>query len=158
MPAPADLKQLLTRLKLRRLAGSKTFEHGADYFAAGHVTSLFERAGKLAATVQGTHEYHVLLFAEGDTLAFNCTCPMGEEGAVCKHCVAAGLAWLAHSTVTTRTKKNGAATPAMTLDDARAWLSTQDKSELIEIILDRAATDPRLREHLLRQVAMYRTP
>lgn len=147
-----DLKQLLTRLKLRQLAGAKAFEHGADYFAAGQVVSVAEQDGKLTATVQGTDKYQVTLFADGNALASECNCPMGAEGAFCRHCVAVGLAWLANGAIEPRAKKKSSAT-LPTLDDARAWLARQDKSKLVEIILDRAATDPRLRDQLLAQAA-----
>jgi uncharacterized Zn finger protein len=146
------LHQLVTRLKLRQLAGAKSFERGADYFAAGQVVSLAEQDGKLTATVQGTDKYQVTLFADGNALASECTCPMGVEGAFCRHCVAVGLAWLANGAEGPRTRKKSAATP-VTLEDARAWLAQQDKSKLVEIILDRAATDPRLRDRLLAQAA-----
>jgi uncharacterized Zn finger protein len=35
----------------------------------------------------------VRLWAE-DGLVFSCDCPLGLDGEFCKHCVAAGLAWL----------------------------------------------------------------
>ena len=154
MPVTSDLKRVLTRQLLRQLAGAKSFERGEDYFDAGQVMSLVEHAGKLTATVQGTDEYRVTLFADGDSLASDCTCPMGADGAFCKHCVAVGLAWLANASDATA-KKNGekSATPVVTLDDARVWLVKQDKSELVEIILDQAAMDARLRDRLLLQAA-----
>lgn len=154
MPAISDLKRVLTRQTLRQLAGAKSFQRGEDYFAAGQVMSLVEHAGKLTATVQGTDEYRVTLFTEGDALSSDCTCPMGADGAFCKHCVAVGLAWLADAPGATA-KKNGkkSATPVVTLDDARVWLTKQDKSELVEIILDQAAMDARLRDRLLLRAA-----
>ena len=155
MRANGELKQLLTRLKLRQLAGSRTFEHGADYFAAGQVVSLAEQNGKLTATVQGTEEYHVTLFAEGDAIASDCTCPMGSEGAFCKHCVAVGLAWLANGSDIPRPDKP-AATPAMTLEEARAWLAKLERNELVDIIVDQATRDARLREKLFQQAGKQR--
>ena len=154
MPPTSELKRVLTREMLRRLAGPKSFERGEDYFAFGQVTSLVEHAGKLTATVQGTDEYRVTLFAKGDTLASDCTCPMGADGAFCKHSVAVGLAWLDNA-LNAATKKIGKkpATPVVTLVDARVWLAKQDKSELVEIILDQASIDKRLRDRLLLQAA-----
>jgi uncharacterized Zn finger protein len=146
----SDLKKLLTPLKLRQLAGAQTFERGSDYFAAGQVVSLAENAGKVTATVRGTHTYRVVLFAEANAIASECTCPMGAEGIFCRHCVAAALAWSANGKDLS-SQNDTSPTPAMTLDDARIWLSKQSKSDLVKTILDRAATDPRFRDHLLLQ-------
>lgn len=146
-----NLKQLLTRLKLRQLAGPKCFERGSDYFAAGQVVSLTEQEGRLTATVQGTDKYRVTLFVDGNALGFECTCPMGADGAFCRHCVAVGLAWLADGAVPDQAKKKPAVAPVATLEDARAWLAGQDKDKLVEMILERAASDPRLRDRLLAQ-------
>lgn len=157
MPANGELKQLLTRLKLRQLAGAKTFDNGADYFAAGQVVSLAEQNGRLTATVQGTDEYHVALFAEGKGIGSDCNCPMGSEGAFCKHCVAVGLAWLANGSDIPRMKKT-AAPPAMTLEEARAWLAKLERNELVDIIVDQAARDARLREKLFQQAGKQRGP
>jgi len=154
MPAPREVKPVLTRQTLRQLAGGRSFERGEDYFASGRVGSLVEHAGKLTATVQGTDEYRVTLFADGDTLASDCTCPMGAEGAFCKHCVAVGLAWLADAQGDSAKKHaKTTTTPVVTLNDARVWLAKQGKSELVEMILDQAATDEHLRERLLLQSA-----
>jgi uncharacterized Zn finger protein len=148
-----NLKEILTSVKLRRLAGPKAFKLGMGYFDAGQVVSLAECDGKLFATVQGTDKYAVTLFMDGDVLAFECTCPMGAEDAFCRHCVAAGLAWLAQGTESPAPKESAPLPLAATLEDARRWLAKQDKNKLVEMILDRAATDPRLRDHLVRQAA-----
>jgi len=92
MPVTSKLKQVLTHQALRRLAGARSFQRGEDYFAAGQVASLVEHAGKLTATVQGTEDYRVTLSARGGVLDYDCTCPIGADGAFCKHCVAVGLA------------------------------------------------------------------
>src|SRR5579864_4806754 len=154
MPASDEMKDLLTREALRQLAGGRSFERGEDYFASGQVTSLVEHAGKLTATVQGTEDYRVALSVCAGELHYDCTCPMGMDGAFCKHCVAAGLAWLAGSSGTSPENTSKAdTTPVVTLDDARTWLNEQDKQELIEMLLDQAAADQHLRERLLLQAA-----
>jgi uncharacterized Zn finger protein len=154
MPVTSELKSVLTRETLRKLAGGRSFERGEDYFAAGQVTTLVEHAGKLTAMVQGTEDYRVTLFVREGALDYDCTCPMGGDGAFCKHCVAVGLAWLADSAgVSTRKPSKADTTPVVTLDDARSWLSQQDKKELVEMLLDQAATDRNLRERLLLQSA-----
>jgi uncharacterized Zn finger protein len=151
----ANLKDLLTRLKLRRIAGAKPFEHGAEYFAAGRVSAISEEGGKLVAIVQGTEDYRVTLFADGNALACNCTCPMGAEGAFCKHGVAVGLAWLGGAADVPEFKENPAPTPA-SLDEIRTLLAREDKSQLLEIILKHAAASTRFREQLLEQLKTRR--
>jgi uncharacterized Zn finger protein len=148
------LKRVLTRNTLRQLADAKSFDRGEGYFADGQVMSLVEYAGKLTAMVQGTDEYRVTLFADGDTLASDCTCPMGADDVFCKHCVAVGLTWLANAPDAAG-KKSGkdSDTPVVTLDDARTWLAKQDQTKLVEIILDQAAADARFRDWLLLQSA-----
>ena len=154
MAKASELKTVLTHKALRQLAGGRSFERGEDYFATGQVISLVEHAGKLTATVQGSEDYRVKLSVRDGALDHDCTCPMGADGAFCKHCVAVGLAWLANTPGKSPTKEAKAAyTPVVTLDDARAWLAKQEKSELVEMLLDQAATDAHLRERLLLQAA-----
>ena len=154
MTEAGELKNVLTREALRQLAGARSFERGEDYFATGQVTSLVEHAGKLTATVQGTEDYRVKISIRGEALDYDCTCPMGADGAFCKHCVATGLAWLAnHSGKSPAQNAKTPDTPVVTLDDARIWLTAMDKSQLVEMLLDQAATDTHLRERLLLQAA-----
>ena len=116
--------------------------------------SLVEHAGKLTATVQGTEDYRVKISIRDGALDYDCTCPMGADGVFCKHCVAAGLAWLTNVPGKSPTQKTKAAdTPVVTLEDARAWLAEQDKPKLVEMLLDQAAMDAHLRERLLLQAA-----
>lgn len=78
---------------LRILAGPRSYERGEGYAAEGYVHSITEYKGKLVATVTGTHDYQVKLWIEHDALESSCTCPMGEMGEFCKHCVATALVW-----------------------------------------------------------------
>jgi uncharacterized Zn finger protein len=154
MAEAKQLKHVLTRDALLRLAGARSFERGEDYFESGQVTSVVEHGGKLTAIVQGSEDYRVELSVRGGAIDYDCSCPMGGDGAFCKHCVAAGLAWLANSSENTATRKKKAPdTPVVTLDDAREWLVKQQKSKLIEMLLDQAAADAPLRERLLMQAA-----
>lgn len=52
----------------------------------------------MTAGVLGARNYQVRFWAEHGNLGHECTCPLGEDGIFCKHCVAAGLAWLAEAT------------------------------------------------------------
>jgi len=102
------------------LASTPSYERGLAYLEAGRVGPLRASAGRVGATVQGSEDYLVELRAKGGKLRFSCSCPIGREGAFCKHCVAVVLAW----------QREHDAAP--TLDDARAHLETLPQSELIE--------------------------
>jgi uncharacterized Zn finger protein len=154
MAQARQLKDVLTRDTLCELAGARSFERGEDYFESGQVITLVEHRGKLTAVVQGTEDYRVELSVRGGELNYDCTCPVGGDGAFCKHCVATGLAWLANSSGNAPSGKTRALdTPVVTLDDARKWLAKQEKSKLAEMLLDQAATGTQLREQLLLQAA-----
>src|SRR5882724_7330151 len=157
MPANGSLKKILTRQNLRQLAGDRSFERGEEYFARQQVDILVDHAGRLTAIVHGSDEYHVTLSPANNAdpnLDYNCSCPMGQDGNFCKHCVAVSLAWLAHGAPASSGKKKAqSTTPVVILEDAQAWLLKQNQGKLIEIILNQAAQDQSLREHLLLQSA-----
>lgn len=140
---------------LRDLAGPRSYERGENYAAEGYVHSIIEYKGKLVATVTGTHDYQVKLWIEHDALESSCTCPMGEMGEFCKHCVATALVWAAEAKSVSHKRsekkiKRGAKASARTgtLDDARAHLERQSKDSLIELLLEHALEDNSLRERL----------
>ena len=87
------------------MAGEPSFQRGRAYWSSGRVLAICEHAGIVTADVRGTRDYRVRLGAENGDLAHDCTCPLGKNGIFCKHCVAAGLAWL------------GEANPAVRADD-----------------------------------------
>jgi hypothetical protein len=97
---PSSLKEKLTLRSLGRLAGAKSFFRGEQYFQSGCVLELRSSSYRVDAIVQGRHIYNVSIIAGTCVLDYNCDCPHGEEGEFCKHCVAAGLAWLETATKT----------------------------------------------------------
>src|SRR3972149_6176455 len=136
---------------LRRLAGPRSFERGESYFEDGRVGSLVEDKGKITAFVHGSSKYRVKLWNEDGNLEYECSCPVGQDGDFCKHCVAVGLTWLAGNEIKeTNTPSSGS---KVTFKDIRSFLLTQDKEVLTEMILDQAAEDVRLRNKLLLQAA-----
>lgn len=144
---------------LLELAGERSYERGEGYAADGMVHSITEYKGKLVATVTGTHDYQVKLWVEHDELEYSCTCPMGEMGEFCKHCVATALvrADEAESAGKQRGGKQGkrgaVGKRTGSLDDARKYLEGQSKESLIELLLEHALEDKRLRERLLLHAA-----
>ena len=151
----AVLARVLTLRHLRELAGDTSCARGQTYFAEGHVLSLVIHGDTLTATVTGTQDYQVRLAAENDQLAYRCSCPVGADGAFCKHGVAVALAWLDAG----KTARPGAGSanediaPLVSLDDLRPWLLAQPPAALAGFLLDTAARDDRLREKLLRAAA-----
>jgi uncharacterized Zn finger protein len=148
---PTPFVKALDRPSLLRLAGAQSFSRGEDYFESGLVHSFVEDGATIAATVRGTHSYRVKLTADGRHLDYECTCPMGDDGAFCKHCVAVGLTWLAERSSTRSPARP--AKPRLTMDDVRAFLERQDKKVLVDLLAKRALEDDRLREQLLLKAA-----
>jgi uncharacterized Zn finger protein len=144
----ASLLDNLNRPLLLELAGERSFERGEDYFDEERVRSLVEFEGMLAATVEGTEDYRVKLWAEGGSLGFTCECPYADEGNFCKHCVAVGLAWLAERQAR-RGSAAGGYEDIIRLDGARAFLEKQDKHVLVEMILREALDNERACERLI---------
>jgi uncharacterized Zn finger protein len=87
----------LSRRDIRQLAGERFFARGERYFDEGRVHGLTEYRGQVAAKVAGTEDYRVKLWAERGDLGYSCSCPVGDEGEFCKHCVAVALAWIEES-------------------------------------------------------------
>ena len=136
------LRENLTRDAMLELAGETYFERGEGYHRGGHVHDLVEHAGVVVAKVAGTEDYRVRLWVE-DGLDFSCNCPLGVDGEFCKHCVAAGLAWL-EGDFSERAPGGSA-----TMDDVQAYLEEQDKDLLVRIVMQQAMDDEGLRERLL---------
>jgi uncharacterized Zn finger protein len=124
------------------LAGETYFERGEGYHCGGHVHDLVEHAGIVVAKVAGTEDYRVRLWAKDD-LDFSCDCPLGLDGEFCKHCVAAGLAWLEGDF------SEHAPGGSATMDDVQTYLEEQDKDLLVRIVMEQAMEDEGLRERLL---------
>jgi uncharacterized Zn finger protein len=138
----SDLVENLTREVMLQLAGETYFERGEGYYHGGHVYDLVEHGGVIVAKVAGTEDYRVRLWAE-DGLAYSCDCPLGLDGEFCKHCVAAGLAWLEGD------NSEDAPGGSATMDDVRTYLEDQDKDLLVRIVMEQAMEDEGLRERLL---------
>lgn len=133
-----QLGDVLDGSRLRGLAGPRSYERGVRYFDDGQVGALRVSAGQVAATVDGSDAYTVELRADRGRLRYRCSCPVGREGAFCKHCVAVGLSWL---------REHGEST--LTLDDARVRLGSLSREELVELLIDHAREDDSLARKLL---------
>jgi uncharacterized Zn finger protein len=138
---PDELSKALHKAAVAGLASAPYYERGVGYLEAGRVGPLRASAGRIGATVQGSEDYLVELRVKGGKLRFSCSCPVGREGAFCKHCVAVALAW----------QREHDAAP--TLDDARAHLETLPQGELVDILIDHAHDDEALARKLLLRTA-----
>src|SRR5215218_754052 len=138
----SDLVENLTRDVILELAGETYFERGEGYHRGGHVYDLVEHGGVVVAKVAGTEDYRVRLWAE-DGLAYSCNCPLGLDEEFCKHCVAAGLAWLEGDFL------EDAPEGSATMDEVQTYLEAQDRDLLVRIIMEQAMGDEGLRERLL---------
>ena len=135
---PEQLADVLDGSRLAGLAGPLYYERGVRYFEDGQVGALRVSAGHVAATVRGSDAYAVELRVDRGRLRYQCSCPVGREGAFCKHCVAVGLSWL--------TENDGS---TVTLDDARVRLGLLSREELVELLIDHAGEDDALARKLL---------
>ncbi len=133
------------------MAGSRSFERGEDYFGNRQIGAIAEHKGTITAKVQGTRPYQVKLWIDKEELEYSCTCPVGADGEFCKHCVAVGLTWLEGGQL--KHSGKGQAAPAMTMDDVRAYLLGEDKNALVEMLVDGAMEEDRLRQRLFLKAA-----
>jgi uncharacterized Zn finger protein len=148
---PVSLTSLVTQDNLRRLAGETFFERGESYFSNGSIRSISFDGEVVAATVEGSETYRVKLWAEAGRLMHSCSCPVGDEGYFCKHCVAAGLAWLAGTGGDQASGKSVGST--ITAADIRTYLATLPVSALVELILEQARDDEGFYRRLMLKAA-----
>jgi uncharacterized Zn finger protein len=157
--ADAAATRRLEPALLRRLAGNRSYDRGADYYAAGAVGSLAIDGESAVATVNGSYDYRVRLDIDGDDIDFSCTCPVGQDGEFCKHAVAVALAWRGQSSTPqtgSRARRTKRDTANPTMDDLREYLRAQEKDALVELLIGRAMEDEPLRERLFLQLARDR--
>lgn len=83
---------------------------------------------------------------------WSCTCPVGDDGECCKHCVAVGLVWLEQANAGGRSSVPRVQ-PSTTTDAIRAWLAGREKRELVELLEEQLAMDDRLRRRLALKAA-----
>ena len=148
----SSLRRLLDQRAIKNLADGRSFSRGKEYQAEGQVESIAEHGDLIVAEVAGTRDYRVKLWVKGGHIDFSCDCPVGADGEFCKHCVATGLEWLARPAAETRPRKRSSKR-SVTMDDARDFLASQDKSKLIDLLMEQLPEDDRLRERLFMMAA-----
>lgn len=128
-----EFRRLFSRQALRSLAGTRSFERGALYASNGRVGKLTAAAASVDAKVRGSSSYRVRLWVDDGEPAYECTCPMGIDGAFCKHMVAVTLV----ATEDTGVESASGEEPV----DLRGYLSSLDQRALVDLVLDRARAD-----------------
>lgn len=138
----------LSPAKLKKLAGPAVFARGEDYFNSAAVSRMKMADDVLSARVAGSYPYAVKLWEEDGGIEYECSCPHGEDGNFCKHCVAVGLAWLAETGAAGRTKsaKKKKDNPWKDITD---FVGLQDAATLSAWLLETAKRDDVLYENLL---------
>lgn len=132
-----------TRQEIERWADPQSFLRGLAYQHQGRVELEAEGSGVVTATVRGSMPYRVEL-RRAPKVAWSCSCPVGEDGGFCKHCVAVALQ------VTNEEPGRGQPGPG-TLDDGPdlgKYLSGLASDELVDLLLEQVESDWRLRERL----------
>lgn len=130
--------QELDDFELERLAGPAALERGVGYFLERRVRHLHTNPRGLNAEVAGSRRYQLWIHEEDDRLDWFCDCPAAEDGAFCKHLVAAVL-----------TLRDDQSPSADTADNALLEaLSECAPTQLAEWLLEAAQRDPELEQRL----------
>jgi uncharacterized Zn finger protein len=142
-----SLRSLLEPDRLRRLAGDAYFARGEAYRSEGRVGPIRFDGEVVVATVSGTEDYRVMLWVEGEELGYSCTCPLGEEGVFCKHCVAAGLVWRVEYIEAGR-HSDKEIEGGGGIGEIRTYLSALPAAALVELIVEQTRADDALYRRL----------
>ena len=135
-----------TQDEIEALADPRSFQRGSGYQRDGRVEITKRSAGRVDAVVRGTMPYSVELCSEPRT--WSCTCPLGEDGVFCKHCVAVALD-VAGPAPTLRSSRRAA--PVDEDIDMRAFVESLDHEALVELAMEQTDADWQLRERLRAQ-------
>ncbi len=148
----ATFSEVLNEDLLVRLAGDRSFDRGFDYYEGGLVRSLAQYGDRITAKVDGTQTYQVELWLRDEKLMFDCSCPVGDGGDFCKHCVAVALTWI-EEPPPYHPASESPVIEGTTTADLYQYLSRQDAKTLVDLIFDRAMEDPVWHQQLLLKAA-----
>ncbi len=144
----SELESLVTQKTLREMAGFRVFRDGHQYCERGQVYRLTHDDQSITAKVLGLYEYQTKLWAGKGYLGYSCTCPLGQGESLCKHAVAVGLAWL-EGREKTDTSRVTSSTDMETDKTLLTFLATQERSHLVDLLMQYASEDRRLYTRLL---------
>lgn len=138
-------RRALARSRLQSLAGPRSFERGHDYALDGRVSALTTTDDAVRAIVSGSHPYQVAVHVGDDDVEWECDCPVGQRGQLCKHVVAVTL--VSTGQATPEPSRDTPSPPAQ--GDLKTYLTTLDQQALIDLVLERAALDGLFEARLL---------
>ena len=133
-------------------AGPRAFARGVSYQHDRRVELLELDVSRVRARVRGTIPYGVTLGLSGVDASWSCTCPVGEDGAMCKHVVAVALAAIGDDDPDSVIPATASASAADDPEVAR-FVAGLDHDDLVAIIVAQADVDWRLREKLRARAA-----
>ncbi len=140
------------------LAGSLYIQRGMGYLEDGRVGPIRAMEDAIEATVHGEHSYAVRVSLDGSRIVSDCTCPIGETGAFCKHCVALSLAWLrppaAGPDAAPRAKPRRRAASGAPVDPVAPFLAGLARDALMESITSEMDRDEELAARVRLRAAM----
>ena len=137
---------------------SAYFERGKNYYHQGNVSTLEEEDGIVTGKVIGQETYQVRLWEDGEELGYECDCPLGDGGEFCKHCVAVGLAWINDCQIKPKASpKELSPGAALGKKDVERFLYAQDKSKLVQWLMEQIRKDKQLGNYFKLQAA-HHTP
>jgi uncharacterized Zn finger protein len=152
------LVEVFSRPEVMGLAGPDVYGRGVDYFQQGRAEAEPGGESGLRATVRGSVPYEVELWAEGGHPCWSCTCPYAEDGSFCKHAVAvallldpSGIEALPDDPPSTVFASRAADTGLLA-----EHVEGLDRDRLVELVLEAADQDWRLRERLLAEARAAR--
>ena len=128
-----------TEADIRHVAGDKSFERGLDYLDA--VEDLEIGGAEITASVYGSTEYRVCLLFGDEGVTGGCSCPYGQEGFFCKHCVAVAMCVLKMGEDQLEATRAGR-------QALESWLESLSKQELLAELLALQREDRDLRRRL----------
>ncbi|MGH8932074.1 MAG: SWIM zinc finger family protein [Egibacteraceae bacterium] len=147
------LTSAFSRSAVMVLADPASYLRGVAYAGDGRAERADATADRIEGTVRGSMPYHVALWLDdGGQPAWSCTCPVGEDGRFCKHCVALALC----DEIDLDDEGDWEDEPSRSASDEetlRAYLRSQDHKRLVDLLLGQAGADWRLRERLLAEAA-----
>ena len=127
-------RNAFARRSVEAMADRRSFERGLLYAANGRVGKRTLTASTVKAKVRGSSSYQVKLsLDDDDEPAYDCSCPVGQEGRFCKHAVAVALV------VTDAVADPGQRAEAVI--DVRGYLEGLDHPTLVDLLVERAADD-----------------
>ena len=127
-------RNAFARRSVEAMADRRSFERGLLYAANGRVGKPAVTASSVKAKVRGSSSYQVkLLLDDEDEPAYDCSCPVGQEGKFCKHAVAVAVV------VSDPVADPGQRAEAVI--DVRGYLEGLDHQALVDLLAERATDD-----------------